>query len=203
MIPFHDIGKIIMKFAIKLAFIGWAGLIGLAAQPAFASDYTLEEVVNGIDMPWGIAFLPDGDMLVTELSGQLRLIREGELQPQPVAGVPESYYAGQGGLMDILLHPDFAANKLVYLSLAVGDRDANTLRVIRGRFDGAGLEDVETVFEAAPTRDTPAHYGGRMTFLPDNTLLVTVGDGFDFREDAQNRANHIGNLVMSCAYRDR
>ena len=64
--------------------------------------------MNGIDMPWGIAFLPDGDMLVTELSGQLRLIREGELQPQPVAGVPESYYAGQGGLMDILLHPDFA-----------------------------------------------------------------------------------------------
>ena len=184
-----------MKFAIKLAFIGWACLIGFAAQAAFANDYTLEEVVNGIDMPWGIAFLPDGDMLVTELSGQLRLIREGELQPQPVAGVPKSYYAGQGGLMDVLLHPDFAANKLVYLSLAVGDRDANTLRVIRGRFDGAAFEDVETVFEAAPTRDTPAHYGGRMTFLPDNTLLVTVGDGFDFREDAQNRANHYGTIV--------
>ena len=97
--------------------------------------------------------------------------------------------------MDILMHPDCAANKLIYLSLAVGDRDANTLRVIRGRFDGTVLEDVETVFEAAPTRDTPAHYGGRMTFLPDNTLLVAVGDGFDFREDAQNRANHIGTIV--------
>ena len=195
MIPLHDTGKIIMKFAIKLAFIGWAGLIGFAAQPASAVNYILEELVNGLDMPWGIAFLPDGDMLVTELSGQLRLIREGELQAQPVAGVPEIYYAGQGGLMDILLHPDFPTNNIVYLSLAVGDRDANTLRVIRGRFEGTVLEDVETVFEAAPTRDTPAHYGGRMTFLPDNTLLVTVGDGFDFREDAQNRANHIGTIV--------
>ena len=195
MISFHDTGKIVMKFALKLAFIGWAGLIGFAAQPASASDYTLEEVVNGIDMPWGIAFLPDGDMLVTELSGQLRLIREGELQPQPVAGVPESYYAGQGGLMDILLHPDFATNKLVYLSLAVGDLDANALRVIRGRFDGTDLQDVETVFEAAPSKDTAVHYGGRMTFLPDNTLLVAVGDGFDYREDAQNRANHYGTIV--------
>ena len=140
MIPLHDTGKIIMKFAIKLAFIGWVGLIGFAAQPASAVNYILEELVNGLDMPWGIAFLPDGDMLVTELSGQLRLIREGELQAQPVAGVPEIYYAGQGGLMDILLHPDFPTNNIVYLSLAVGDRDANTLRVIRGRFEGTVLE---------------------------------------------------------------
>ena len=120
MINSYDIGKIIMKFALKLALIGWAGLVGFAAQTASATDYTLEEVVNGLDMPWGIAFLPDGDMLVTELSGHLRLVREGELQSRPVAGVPESYYAGQGGLMDILLHPDFATNNLVYLSLAVG-----------------------------------------------------------------------------------
>lgn len=195
MMEAHDIGKVIMKFALKLALIGWAGLVGFTAQTALASDYILEEVVNGLDMPWGIAFLPDGDMLVTELSGQLRLVREGELQAQPVAGVPESYYAGQGGLMDIHLHPDFATNNLVYLSLAVGDIDANALRVIRGRFDGAALQDVETVFEAAPSKDTAVHYGGRMTFLPDNTLLVAVGDGFDYREDAQNRANHYGTIV--------
>ena len=69
-----------MKFALKLALIGWAGLVGFIAQTASATDYTLEEVVNGLDMPWGIAFLPDGDILVTELSGQLRLVREGELQ---------------------------------------------------------------------------------------------------------------------------
>lgn len=184
-----------MKTVLKLALLCWAGMTGFTVQNASATDYTLEEVVNGLDMPWGIAFLPDGDMLVTELSGQLRLIREGELVSRPVAGVPESFYAGQGGLMDVRLHPDFATNNLVYLSLAVGDRAGNALRVIRGRFDGTDLQDVETVFEAAPAKDTAVHYGGRMTFLPDNTLLVAVGDGFDYREDAQNRANHFGTIV--------
>ncbi|CAI8320196.1 MAG: Aldose sugar dehydrogenase YliI [Rhodobiaceae bacterium UBA7378] len=180
---------------LKVALTCLLGLVGPLTKTAAAEDYTLEEVVNGLDMPWGLAILPDGDMLVSELSGQLRLVRDGELIARPVAGVPETFYAGQGGLMDVRLHPNFATNNLVYLSLAVGSGYANALRVVRGRFDGGQLQDVETVFEAAPAKDTAAHYGGRMTFLPDNTLLVTVGDGFDYREDAQNRANHFGTIV--------
>lgn len=180
---------------LKVALTCLLGLVGPLTKTAAAEDYTLEEVVNGLDMPWGLAILPDGDMLVSELSGQLRLVRDGELIVRPVAGVPETFYAGQGGLMDVRLHPNFATNNLVYLSLAVGSGYANALRVVRGRFDGGQLQDVETVFEAAPAKDTAAHYGGRMTFLPDNTLLVTVGDGFDYREDAQNRANHFGTIV--------
>lgn len=181
--------------SLKVALTCLLGLVGPLTKTAAAEDYTLEEVVNGLDMPWGLAILPDGDMLVSELSGQLRLVRDGELIARPVAGVPETFYAGQGGLMDVRLHPNFATNNLVYLSLAVGSGYANALRVVRGRFDGGQLQDVETVFEAAPAKDTAAHYGGRMTFLPDNTLLVTVGDFFDYREDAQNRANHFGTIV--------
>lgn len=170
-------------------------LAGLNAPLARAADYVLEPVVDGLDSPWALAFLPDGDMLVTELTGQLRLIRNGKLVADAIANVPESIYGGQGGLMDIALHPDYADNQLIYLSLSVGTADASALRVIRARFTGTALEDISTVFEAAPKKRGLVHYGARMTFLADKTLLINVGDGFDLREQAQNKANHFGSIV--------
>ncbi len=166
-----------------------------AVTPAMATSYKLETLVENLDSPWGLAILPDGDMLVTELSGKLRLIRNGRLVEAPIGGVPDSLYAGQGGLMDIVLHPDYQTNQLVYLSLAVGTRSANAVRIIRGRFNGSALEDVRTVFEAAPAKGTAAHYGARMTFLADKTLLINVGEGFDYREEAQNLGNHFGSII--------
>jgi len=160
-----------------------------------AKPYVLNTVVEGLVLPWSIAFLPNGDMLVTELDGRLRLIRNGELVREPVSGVPEVYRASQGGLMDIALHPDFETNQWVYLTLATGTPERNALRVIRGRFTGSALENIQTIFEAAKTNDTAVHYGARMTFLPDNTLLVAVGDGFDYREEAQNLSNHFGTII--------
>jgi len=160
-----------------------------------AKPYVLNTVVEGLVLPWSIAFLPNGDMLVTELDGRLRLIRNGELVREPVSGVPEVYRASQGGLMDIALHPDFETNQWVYLTLATGTPERNALRVIRGRFTGSALENIQTIFEAAKTKDTAVHYGARMTFLPDNTLLVAVGDGFDYREEAQNLSNHFGTII--------
>ena len=183
------------------ALVGLAFVVGsLAGGAARAADYKLEQMVTGLDAPWGLAILPPepnagSAMLITQLGGQLRLIRNGKLVDEPVQGIPESYYASQGGLMDIVLHPDYADNHLVYLSLAVGNPRANALRVIRGRFTGTALQDVQTVFEATPTKDTPAHYGGRMAFLADKSLLITVGDGFDYREEAQNLNNHFGTIV--------
>lgn len=170
--------------------------LGLGVAPmAQAADYRLETVVDGLDMPWGLAFLPNGDMLVTELTGALRVIRNGKLVAEPVANVPDSTYGGQGGLMDVVLHPQFASNQLVYLSLSVGTAQASALRVIRGRFTGDALENVSTVFEVAPKKPGLVHYGARMTFLPDNSLLITSGDGFDLREQAQNKANHFGAVL--------
>lgn len=174
--------------------VGFALFI-LIGVPAKAADYQLDMLVDGLDSPWGLAVLPDGDMLVTELTGQLRLISNGKLVDAPIAGVPESLYGGQGGLMDVVLHPDYASNQLVYLSLSVGTPAANALRIIRGRLVNNALQDIQSVFEAAPAKATRAHYGGRMAFLSDRTLLVTVGDGFDYREEAQNLANHFGTVV--------
>ena len=180
----------IALFALSLGV-----LAPLANSPAHAADYQLEEVVGGLDMPWGAAFLPNGDMLVTELTGALRVIRNGKLVAEAVANVPQSTYGGQGGLMDIVLHPNFAGNQLVYLSLAVGTSEASALRVIRARFTGDALENISTVFEAAPKKAGLVHYGARMTFLADNSLLITSGDGFDLREEAQNKANHFGAII--------
>ena len=187
-------------FAAILALgLGGFGLSGLIASNQASAQgmagYNLETVVDGLDSPWGLAILPDGDMLITELTGDLRHIRNGKLVAQAVAGVPQSLYGGQGGLMDIVIHPNYDENRYVYLSLSVGTDDANALRVIRGRFTGTALEDISTIFESAPSKNTLVHYGARMAFLPDNTLLINVGDGFDLREQAQNLSNHFGSLV--------
>ncbi len=171
------------------------GLNAVAQEQLVETDYDVVTIAEGLDLPWALAFLPNGDMLVTELDGRLRLISNGALVREPIAGVPSVYRASQGGLMDLVLHPDYAENQLVYLSLASGTPAANALRVIRGTFTGSELTNIQTVFEAAPSKDTPVHYGGRMTFLPDNSLLITVGDGFDYREEAQNPGSHFGTIV--------
>jgi len=186
-------------------FYGLIAVLGtslpIAAAPAdkssieSASDYRIVEVAAGLDHPWSLAFLPDGAILVTERAGRLRLIREGQLEPEPIAGVPAVLSGGQAGLFDVVLHPDFANNSMVYLTYAQGTPSANATRVARARFDGTALLDLEMIFEAAPTKDTLNHFGGRMAFLPDKTLLLTLGDGFEYREQAQSAGSDLGKIV--------
>ena len=160
------------------------------------SDYQIETLTEGLQYPWALAFLPDGRMLVTERVGRLRIIEaDGTLQDKPVIGVPMGYQAAQAGLMDVALDPDFRTEPWVYLSLAYGRIDANNTRLIRGRLVEDRLEDVETLFDAYPAKAGSSHYGGRIAFLPDKTLVLTLGDGFDYREQAQNLDNHLGTLV--------
>lgn len=192
---FSSIKNIYAQLSAKLAGTALVLALTTPLYAVEAQDYRLEELVDGFDMPWGLAFLPDGDMLVTELTGDLRVIRNGKLVVEPVANVPASTYGGQGGLMDIALHPQFERNRLVYLSMSVGTAEASALRVVRGRFTGDALENISTVFEAAPKKRGLVHYGARMSFLPDMSLLITVGDGFDLREQAQVKANHFGSIV--------
>ncbi len=160
-----------------------------------AADYTLHTFAEGLAFPWSLAFLPDGDILVTERDGQVRVISQGQLLPDPVTGVPDTFVAGQGGLMDIRLHPAFAENRLVYLSYSHGDGDANQLRVARAVYDNGMLSDLEVVFGAEPMKNTPVHFGARLAFLPDGTLLITSGDGFVHRERAQLLNNHFGKTI--------
>lgn len=160
-----------------------------------AADYTLNTIAEGLAYPWSLAFLPDGDILVTERDGQLRLIRDGELSPDPVTGVPESYVAGLGGLMDVRLHLDFEQNQLVYLSYAHGGGDENQLRVARAKYADGALTDLEVVFGSEPMKATPFNYGARMAFMADGKLLITSGDDFIHRERAQLLDNHFGKTV--------
>jgi glucose/arabinose dehydrogenase len=165
------------------------------AVAACASEYQVETWAEDLDLPWSIAFLPDGTALVTELGGRLRRINASGHPGPPVDNVPEVYFSGQGGLFDVVLHPDFSRNQLVYLSYAEGGKKDNGTAIARGRLDGNTLEDVEIVFRNFTRKDTPVHYGGRMAFLPDGTLLLTTGDGFDYREAAQDVDSGLGKVL--------
>ncbi len=171
-------------------------LVGLLAGSASAAQsWRVETVAEGLDHPWSIAFLADGRMLVTERAGRLRVIRDGVLLAEPVSGVPQAFVASQAGLFDVLPAPGFAHTAMVYLSMAYGDRRGNAARVVRGRLVDNALVDVEEIFMASPRQSTPVHYGGRMLFLPDGTLLITLGDGFNYRERAQELDSHFGTIV--------
>ena len=154
-------------------------------------------VTQGLSHPWGLAFLPGGDMLVTERQGRLRMIRDGVLDPEPVDGVPEVLARGLSGLMDVALHPQFAENRLVYLSYTrpLGEREA-TVALIRGRLDGMALRDVEDVFVAEPFGGSTA--SARIAFAPDGLLYMTVGGSFGTNPEgarAQDPSSHAGKLL--------
>src|ERR1051326_8667799 len=141
-------------------------LISVAAS---AQTYRSEEhafrvvkVVEGLDHPWSMAFLPDGRMLVTERPGRLRIVANGKLEPQPVAGVPQVFARGQGGLFDVVLHPDFATNGLLYLSYAAyGEGGAGT-ELARAKLSGNRLENLQVLFRAEPKVRGGAHFGGQI-----------------------------------------
>ncbi len=185
-----------MEKLLKGFLCGFAALCVVSWPSAHAANYAVETVTQGLAYPWSLAFLPDGGMLVTERDeGRLRYIRDGQLDPTPISGVPPVYTRGQSGLFDVALHPEFEENGLVYLALAHGGARANATRVVRGKLVGHVLEDVETIFTVEPMKATPAHYGGRLLFLPDGSLLLTTGDGFDYREQVQHLDNHLGKVL--------
>jgi len=147
-------------------------------QSESVGAYRVVTVVDGLQDPWSMAWLPNGDMLVTERSGRLRIVRDGALHPDPVAGVPGVRHFGQGGLLDVALHPDFESNQLVYLSFSKpnADESEGTTAVVRGRFAGNRLHEVEEIFEADAWSDAGGHYGSRLAFDGDGYLFITVGD---------------------------
>ncbi len=176
---------------------GDAALQENLADPAPEGETALnvEVLADGLINPWAMAFLPDGSMLVTERPGRLRIIRDGQLLPEPVAGVPEVLAWNQGGLFDILLHPDFAENSVIYLSYAHGTRGTNATRVARATFDGVALSDLEIVYDAKPDKDTGHHFGARMAWGGDGKLYVTIGEGSRYKEKAQDMASSFGSVI--------
>jgi glucose/arabinose dehydrogenase len=150
--------------------------------------------VSGLASPWSLAFLPDGDILVTERPGRLRVIRKDTLDPQPVDGVPAVVAGGQGGLLEVVLHPKFAENKFIYLTYSKKGEQGNTTALARGRFDGKTLTDLQDLFVADAWSNGGAHFGSKLAFARDGTLFMTVGERND-RKRAQDTSQHAGKVL--------
>lgn len=169
-----------------------------------ARGFKQATVAEGLERPWGMAWLPDGSMLISEKAGRLRLLKNGVLEPTPIAGVPSVMSSGQGGLMDVSIHPRFAENRFVYLTYASGTADANRTRIARARFDGKALQDLRVIFEVSQVKSGTQHFGSRILWLPDGTMLVAIGDGGNpplqlegalIRKQAQNLGSRLGKIV--------
>jgi glucose/arabinose dehydrogenase len=149
---------------------------------------------KGLATPWSLAFLPNGDMLITEKAGKLRIVRGGTLDPQPIAGIPEVFAVGQGGLLEVAIHPQFATNQFVYLTYSKGKEKEATTALARGRFDGKALVDVKDLLVTDNWNTGGVHFGSKLAFARDGMLYMTVGERND-RVRAQNTNIHGGKIL--------
>ena len=182
--------------------------VGMAIPAADAAEVyeterlpiAVETVATGLAHPWGIAFLPDGGMLVTERGGTMRMVLPDGGVSEPIAGVPPVVARGQGGLLDVALHPDFAANRLVYWSYSeAGEDGTNGTAIARGRLtaDGRALEDVAVIFRQSPKVQSNSHFGSRLAFDRDGLLFATLGErsAAQYRVLAQDLGTHLGKVI--------
>jgi glucose/arabinose dehydrogenase len=195
--------EVAVKYWLTLLLAAAAAQGARQAPVVFETNALTIQVVTiaeGLSNPWSIAFLPGGDMLVTERPGRLRLIRNGALQPEPITGVPEVRYRNHGGLMDIALHPDFAQNNLVYLTYSKPREKAATTALWRARFDGRALVDGQDIFVADAWTTSDVNFGSRIAFAPDGTIYMSIGErNFPFPQNqgmsAQDLNTHMGKIL--------
>ena len=165
-------------------------------KPSGETGVEITTVAEGLEHPWSLAFLPDGRMLVTERPGRLRYVTKDGSVSEPVTGVPAVFAEGQGGLLDVALDPDFAANSTIYLSYAEPAADGtNGTAVARARLDGQQLHDVQVIFRQQPKFASRHHFGSRLVFARDGNLFVTLGERNSQRDLAQDLGTHIGKIV--------
>ncbi len=157
-------------------------------------SYTVEVLAEGLQNPWGMAFLPDGRVLIAERPGRLRIFEEGRLQPEAVKGLPPVYATGQGGLLDVVLHPDYEKNGWIYLAYSRrGSRGGNTA-ISRVRLDGNQITEEELLFHGQPHTTAGHHFGTRILFDEDHYMFFTIGDR-GVMENAQDLSNHNGKML--------
>jgi glucose/arabinose dehydrogenase len=198
-------------FAVVVALSLVNGQSGTQTIRTQEHAFRIVQLVGGLEHPWGLAFLPDGRMLVTERPGRLRIVRaprlepqpatelpqviaDDLLEPQPVSGLPPVVARGQGGLLDVALHPHFAENGLVYLSYAGAGKGGIGTEVARGRLVGHRLEDVQVLFRLEPKSDTRQHFGSRLVFDRAGYLYITLGDRGEMQR-AQRPDDHAGSVI--------
>ncbi|WP_299755421.1 PQQ-dependent sugar dehydrogenase [uncultured Pontibacter sp.] len=160
-----------------------------------AGDIKVETLASNLNHPWGMAFLPDNRLLVTERAGTLRILDTNNNLSEPVTGTPVVFSEGQGGMLDVVLDPDFKQNSMIYFSFAEpGDNNTASTAVGKGRLEGNEIKDFKVIFRQEPKVEGPNHFGGRIVFTPDGYLILTLGERFKF-EPAQDLSNHMGTIV--------
>jgi glucose/arabinose dehydrogenase len=179
--------------------------IEVSGDPPSAKGWKTETVASGLPQPWGMAWLADGRLLVTGKKGTLHLVSGSRVENIPVDGLPNLYTEGQGGLLDIAVHPaDKGPNPRIYMTMASGTQEANRTVLVQGVFDGKRVHGVKTLFTASPSKNGGQHFGSRIVFLKDGTLLMSIGDGGNppqrvgdmlARDQAQNLGSHNGAIL--------
>ncbi len=201
----NTIRTLSLALATCAALTACGGRSGAAAADVTASSEAgairITEVARGLDTPWSLAFLPDRRMLVTERPGRMRIVSPDGSLSDPLAGVPAVHARGQGGLLDVVLGPDFAADRMIYFSFAQPTAGGARTAVARARLDveALRLDGVEVIFAQQEDPAGGHHWGSRLVFGRDGTLFVTLGDRFDPRDQAQNLASHLGKIVRVAA----
>ena len=177
------------------ALVLGAALLALPAQAFTGAELKPVTVARGLAQPWGLAFLPDGRLLVTERVGRMRIVAPDGRLGEPLQGLPAVDAKGQCGLLDVVLDPKFAENRWVYWTYAEAGEGGNGVAVARGRLQERQLSDVQVIFRQLPKVASQLHCGSRLAFAKDGRLFVGLGDRFGRKDDAQNPANHIGKIV--------
>jgi aldose sugar dehydrogenase len=171
--------------------------VALRPFPSEKRSIAVETVAKGLENPWGLAFLPDGRMLVTERPGRMRIVAaDGTLSP-PLTGVPNVAARNQGGLLDVVADPAFAQNRQVYITFSEPRSGGNGTSVAKLRLNPAatGFDQSEVIFRQVPTHNGGHHFGSRIVFDRSGAMFVALGDRYDLRDEAQNRTNAIGKIV--------
>jgi len=204
----HDRRKVLLGLALGLCALPALAELEPTGAPPPAKGWRAETVAEGIREPWGMAWLPDGRLLITSKRGTLHVLNGKRFDPIPLEGLPEVYTGGQGGLLDIALHPGDKTNVRVYMTMASGTDSANRTILVQGVFDGKRVHGIKTLFRAQPDKGGGEHFGSRLAWLPEGTLLMSVGDGGNpprrvgpmlAREQAQNLGSDNGSILRLTA----
>lgn len=157
-------------------------------------EFHYETLTDGLNLPWSLDFLPDGGIIISEKSGNLRIWKDGKLSA-PIKHNLKPFVRSQGGFLDVKLHPEFKKNRQLFLAYSSGNLKNNATRLIKATLNNNELTNIETLFTSTPNKSMPLHYGGRIALLPDNTLLLSSGDGYSYKDQAQTLDNSLGKII--------
>lgn len=190
----QDLTKLCTSLFILLLF-SFGALAQKSTVRTDAGDIAVHKVADSLNHPWGIAFLPDNRLLVTERAGALRILRADSTLSNPVPGTPKVFNVGQGGLLDVALHPNFEQNKYVYFTFSDPGPDSTATTALgRGTFENDQIQNFEVLFKMEPYVKGGNHFGGRIHFTIDNEIFLTLAERFKF-DPAQDLSNHLGTVV--------